>query len=86
MRAKDPSRALEVVGEERGLEVRVPEVDHLLRAVAGRTTVIVTHRLDGLDTVDEIVVLGSGRIVQRGTHAELITRPGWYRDAWLAQR
>ena len=58
----------------------------LLRAVAGRTTVIVTHRLDGLDTVDEIVVLGSGRIVQRGTHAELITRPGWYRDAWLAQR
>lgn len=58
----------------------------LLRAVGGRTTVLVTHRLLGLDAVDEIVVLTAGRVVQRGTHVELVAEWGWYRDAWLAQQ
>jgi thiol reductant ABC exporter CydC subunit len=58
----------------------------LLHAVAGRTTLIVTHQLAGLETVDEIVVLSSGRIVQRGTHDQLVGESGWYRDAWLVQQ
>jgi thiol reductant ABC exporter CydC subunit len=57
-------------------------VTDLLRAVAGRTTVLVTHRLEGLDDVDEIVVLSAGQVAERGTHGELVTRPGWYADAW----
>jgi ABC-type transport system involved in Fe-S cluster assembly fused permease/ATPase subunit len=48
--------------------------------------VLVTHRLAGLTDVDEILVLAGGRIVQRGTHDELVSEPGWYREAWLSQR
>ncbi|AVT36705.1 thiol reductant ABC exporter subunit CydC [Plantactinospora sp. BB1] len=50
-----------------------------------RTVVLVTHRLSGVDRYDEVVVLDQGRIVDRGSHAELVDRPGWYRDQWLRQ-
>jgi ATP-binding cassette subfamily B protein len=48
------------------------------RAIAGRTTFIVAHRLSTLRRADYIIVLENGRIVQRGTHAELIQVPGPY--------
>ncbi|WP_327324717.1 thiol reductant ABC exporter subunit CydD [Streptomyces sp. NBC_01210] len=48
----------------------------LLVATEGRTTVLITHRLQGLDAVDEIVVLEAGRTVQRGSYAELATAEG----------
>jgi ABC-type multidrug transport system fused ATPase/permease subunit len=54
----------------------------LLAATAGRTTVLITHRLTGLDAVDEVLVLDAGRVVERGTHAELLARGGRYRRAW----
>jgi thiol reductant ABC exporter CydC subunit len=57
----------------------------LLDATAGRTTLLVTHRLRGLEEVDEIVVLENGRIVQQGSHAELVARPGYYRDLWESE-
>jgi thiol reductant ABC exporter CydC subunit len=60
-------------------------VRDLLVAVEGRTTILVTHLLTGLDAVDEVVVLSGGRIAQRGTHRELVGRPGWYRDAWFGE-
>ncbi|MFY1675181.1 thiol reductant ABC exporter subunit CydC [Plantactinospora sp. WMMB334] len=50
-----------------------------------RTVVLVTHRLSGLDRYDDVVVLVAGRIAQRGSHAGLVERPGWYRDQWLRQ-
>ncbi|MDG4784466.1 thiol reductant ABC exporter subunit CydC [Micromonospora sp. WMMD1102] len=50
-----------------------------------RTVVLVTHRLSDLDRYDEIVVLDGGRVTDRGDHAELAARPGWYRDQWLRQ-
>jgi thiol reductant ABC exporter CydC subunit len=54
----------------------------LLHAAGDRTTLLITHRLTGLEDVDEIVVLDRGRIVQRGRHAELIGLPGRYRSMW----
>lgn len=48
----------------------------LLVATEGRTTVLITHRLQGLEAVDEIVVLEAGRTVQRGSYAELATIEG----------
>ncbi|HWB38109.1 MAG TPA: ATP-binding cassette domain-containing protein, partial [Rugosimonospora sp.] len=54
----------------------------LLTATEGRTTLLVTHRLTGLDTVDEIIVLDGGRVADRGTHADLVSRPGLYRSLW----
>ncbi|MFJ4619650.1 thiol reductant ABC exporter subunit CydD [Streptomyces sp. NPDC088812] len=48
----------------------------LLAATEGRTTLLITHRLAGLEAVDEVVVLDAGRIVQRGGYAELVAEEG----------
>lgn len=54
----------------------------LLAASAGRATLLITHRLVGLDAVDEILVLEGGRVTQRGTHDDLVARAGWYQNRW----
>ena len=51
----------------------------ILSVTTGRATLLITHKLDGLDQVDEIVVLDHGRAAERGTHAELIAADGLYR-------
>ncbi|MES9505534.1 thiol reductant ABC exporter subunit CydD [Streptomyces sp. NPDC000609] len=48
----------------------------LLDATEGRTTVLITHRLHGLDAVDEVLVLEAGRVVQRGPYADLAAAEG----------
>jgi len=60
-------------------------VEDLLAASSGRTTLLITHRLARLDLVDEVVVLDRGRVVERGTHAELLRAGGRYRDLWDAE-
>ena len=50
----------------------------LENAIEGRTTFIVAHRLSTLRRADFIIVMEDGRIVQRGTHAELMRVPGPY--------
>ncbi len=57
----------------------------LLDATHGRTTLLVTHRLHGLEGVDEIIVLEGGRVTQRGHHGELVAVPGYYRDLWRSE-
>ncbi|MDX6363266.1 MAG: ATP-binding cassette, subfamily bacterial CydCD, partial [Streptomyces sp.] len=52
----------------------------LLTATAGRTTLLITHRLAGLDAVDEVIVLADGRVAQRGPYAELIAVDGPLRE------
>ncbi|MFD3752081.1 thiol reductant ABC exporter subunit CydD [Streptomyces cyaneofuscatus] len=48
----------------------------LLAATEGRTTVLITHRLAGVEAVDEVLVLDAGRVVQRGLYAELAAEKG----------
>ncbi|GGZ20906.1 thiol reductant ABC exporter subunit CydD [Streptomyces avidinii] len=48
----------------------------LLAATEGRTTVLITHRLAGLEAVDEVLVLDRGEVVQRGPYAELAVAEG----------
>lgn len=53
--------------------------------MAGRTTFIIAHRISSLRHADEIIVLDRGRVIQRGTHDELIAVPGHYRDTYNIQ-
>ena len=57
-------------------------IRHLVR---GRTTLMITHRLAGLEIADEILVLQGGRIVERGSHAALLAAGGFYRRMWEYQ-
>ena len=45
----------------------------------GRTTLVIAHRLSTVRRADRIVAIEGGRIVEEGTHAELLTRRGLYR-------
>jgi thiol reductant ABC exporter CydC subunit len=58
----------------------------LLRATEGRAVLLITHELDGLDQVDEIVVLDQGRVAERGTHAQLRHAGGRYQQLREAGR
>jgi ATP-binding cassette, subfamily B, multidrug efflux pump len=50
-----------------------------------RTTILISHRVSTVQHADQIVVLRDGRIVERGTHAELLARAGYYADLYQKQ-
>jgi ATP-binding cassette, subfamily B, bacterial len=54
-------------------------------ALAGRTSIVIAHRLSTILKADQILVVQQGRIVQRGTHAELLDQPGIYADLYQRQ-
>ncbi len=61
-------------------------LDALRRRRGRRTTIVIAHRLSTLAHADKVIVLESGRIIQYGTHAELIGREGLYRRLWDIQK
>jgi ATP-binding cassette subfamily C protein CydC len=61
-------------------DTRTAVLDDLLAATAGRSLLLITHDLDALDRMDEVVVLVDGRVRQRGTPTELRERRGWFRN------
>jgi thiol reductant ABC exporter CydC subunit len=60
--------------------------DDLVHATQGRTTVLISHRLAGMEQMDEILVLDAGRVVERGCHVDLISSGGWYAEQWRRER
>jgi ATP-binding cassette subfamily B protein len=53
--------------------------------MAGRTTLLISHRVSTIQNADEIVVLHGGEIVERGTHAELLAINGAYTELYNKQ-
>ncbi len=75
----EPTANLDTVTERAILET-------IFTALADRTTLMITHRLTGLARADAILVLHAGRIIERGTHADLLQLPGGhYRRLWVQQ-
>jgi ATP-binding cassette subfamily B protein len=54
----------------------------LLKIAKGRTMIWSTHRLTSVVDMDEIIVISGGRVIERGSHAELLARNGVYRKLW----
>jgi ATP-binding cassette, subfamily B, bacterial len=57
----------------------------LAEALTGRTSLVIAHRLSTIQAADQILVLDQGRIVERGTHQELVGKDGLYRELYLTQ-
>jgi ATP-binding cassette subfamily B protein len=64
-------------------EVLIQEAMARLRH--GRTSFVIAHRLSTIRNADEIVVMNAGRIVEQGSHAELMERRGFYHDLYASQ-
>jgi ATP-binding cassette subfamily B protein len=61
-------------------------VQHALaRALAGRTSLVIAHRLSTVRDADRILVVDGGRITEQGTHAELLAADGLYAELYKTQ-
>jgi ATP-binding cassette, subfamily C, bacterial CydC len=67
-------------------EARSALTADLLTLTEGRATLLITHDLDGLDALDEIIVLDRGQVTQRGTHGQLVRTDGPYRQMLAARQ
>ncbi len=74
----EPTANLDPVTEKAILET-------LFYILENKTAILITHRLVGLENVDQILVLAGGKIIERGSEKELLALDGFYRRMWAAQ-
>jgi ATP-binding cassette subfamily B protein len=60
--------------------------DALLRVGRNRTSIVVAHRLATVMHAHQIIVIGNGEVLEKGSHSSLLERRGYYFDMWLAQQ
>jgi ATP-binding cassette subfamily C protein CydC len=75
----EPTTGLDAIVEQRFMKI-------LRMVAADRSVLLITHRMSGLESFDEILVLKDGRIAERGTHVELFNLRGIYRAMWEVER
>ncbi|KRM57045.1 hypothetical protein C5L31_001555 [Secundilactobacillus malefermentans] len=73
--------ALSAVDAETESEI----LQHLHEERSGKTTIIAAHRLSSVMDADEIVVMENGQIIERGNHAQLMKKRGWYHEMFERQ-
>jgi ATP-binding cassette subfamily B multidrug efflux pump len=66
-------------------EVEAAIQESLEGLMAGKTVIAIAHRLSTLQIMDRLVIMDQGRIVEQGTHAELLKRRGLYAELWARQ-
>ena len=66
-------------------EVEVAIQEELLELMQGKTVIAIAHRLSTISRMDRLIVLEAGRIVEQGTHAELLRRGSHYAALWRHQ-
>lgn len=61
-------------------------LENLKEERKGKTTIITAHRLSAIVHADLIIVMGNGKIIERGTHDELLAQNGWYKETYSSQQ
>lgn len=74
----EPTSALDPIAEQQ-------MYDNMFEACRGRTVIFISHRLSSAAMADRIYMLEGGRVLEQGTHAELLERGGRYADMWHKQ-
>ncbi|MES2543904.1 MAG: ABC transporter ATP-binding protein [Bacteroidota bacterium] len=60
-------------------------LNNLLEFCKNKTTIIVSHRVSSAKNADKIIILEEGKIIQQGSHNQLINEEGYYKELWLKQ-
>jgi thiol reductant ABC exporter CydC subunit len=81
-----PLLVLDEPGEHLDTPTADAIVSDLLAITRDRATLLITHRLTGLQEVDEVLVLDHGRGLERGTHEELLGHGGYYSELWQREQ
>ncbi len=81
-----PVLVLDEPGEHLDAETGDAIVADVLEASPERAVLLITHRLSGLDDVDEVIVLDAGRVIERGSHSQLLRRDGRYAEMWRREQ
>jgi thiol reductant ABC exporter CydC subunit len=81
-----PVLVLDEPGEHLDTDTADAIVADVLGAAPSQAILLITHRLAGLEAVDEVIVLDAGRAVERGSHSELLARDGRYAEMWRREQ